>query len=200
MERKQTNQQPPLPRPVASWKIASRHFGLFAVVLVLYGCSTPQVQHPAQVPEQNVTRDNAKDIETHPVTDEDSNRRDESKAESNEETAPSVPEDNKVYFASGSVVIGDEEKGKLKQHADRLKRNPKIYVTLSGHTDDLGSRNYNLAIAEERLIAVNKLLQRYGAPPRQIRRNRSSSAKNLPACTTTDCRRQRRRVDLVYSP
>lgn len=113
--------------------------------------------------------------------------------------APAVSaEDHNVFFEQGLTVVRESEKEKLRQHAQRLKQNPKIYVTLTGYSDDLGSRNYKLAIAEERLAAVSKLLRSYGASPRQIRRNRSASVKNPPNCSTDDCLRMRRRVELVY--
>lgn len=107
-------------------------------------------------------------------------------------------EENNVFFERGLTVVRESEKEKLRQHAQRLKQNPKTYVTLTGHSDELGSRNYKLAIAEERLAAVSKLLRSYGASPQQIRRNRSASVKNPPSCSTDDCLRMRRRVELVY--
>lgn len=107
-------------------------------------------------------------------------------------------EDNNVFFDPGSTTVNDAEKAKLRQHANRLKQNPKKYVTLTGHSDEQGSRNYKLAIAEERLVVVSKLLRSFGVSSRQIRRNRSASVKNSPACSTTDCLRLHRRVELVY--
>jgi outer membrane protein OmpA-like peptidoglycan-associated protein len=120
-----------------------------------------------------------------------------------ERKSPAEPrvndEDNNVFFDRGSTSVNTAEKEKLREHANRLKQNPKKYVTLTGYADDLGSRNYKLAIAEERLVAVNKVLQSYGVSPRQIRRNRSASVKNSPACKKADCLRLKRRVELVYS-
>lgn len=115
------------------------------------------------------------------------------------ETA-SVIDENNVYFASGSTTVDQAGKEKLRRHAEDLKQNPKKILTLAGHTDDTGSRNYNLAIAEERLVNVSKLLLAYGAPARQIRRNRIGSIKKPPACKTAECREKMRRVELIYLP
>jgi outer membrane protein OmpA-like peptidoglycan-associated protein len=53
---------------------------------------------------------------------------------------------------------------KLRQHAEYLKQNPKTVVTLVGYVDDAGSRSYNLAITEQRILAVKQLLRTYGTP------------------------------------
>jgi outer membrane protein OmpA-like peptidoglycan-associated protein len=115
------------------------------------------------------------------------------------EIAP-VLDENNVYFASGSTVVDQAGKEKLRRHAEDLKQNQKKILTLAGHTDDTGSRNYNLAIAEERLMNVSRLLLAYGAPARQIRRNRIGNIKKPPACKTAECREKMRRVELIYLP
>ena len=71
------------------------------------------------------------------------------------------PADN-IYFQLRSTAIDEAEKLKLGAHAERLKADPKARVTLIGHMDDLGSRNYNLAITEERLMAVTSQLRALG--------------------------------------
>lgn len=111
-----------------------------------------------------------------------------------------LAEENIVYFASGSTTVDHAGEAKLRQHAEYLKQNPKKILTITGHTDDLGSINYNLAIAEERMMNVGKLLKAYGAPPRQIRRNRAGNGKKPEICRTAECRQKMRRVELIYLP
>ena len=77
------------------------------------------------------------------------------------EEIPTLVEENNIFFPLRSTIVDDLGKEKLRQHANRLKLNLKETVTLVGYTDDLGSRNYNLAITEERLNAVG---DGYGAP------------------------------------
>ena len=76
-------------------------------------------------------------------------------APASSETEVADPADN-IYFQLRSTVIDEAEKLKLRERAERLKANPKARVTLIGHMDDLGSRNYNLAITEERLTEVTR--------------------------------------------
>jgi outer membrane protein OmpA-like peptidoglycan-associated protein len=106
-------------------------------------------------------------------------------------------------FAKGATRIDPAGQDKLRIHAARLKENPAQVVTLAGYTDDLGSGSYNLAIADQRIEAVAKLLRTYGVPKKQIhplRRYSVERAGSMAACRskTTDCRQKIRRVELIY--
>lgn len=186
--------------PLESASLRTGLVGLFAVLSLLTACTTPPPR--PLVPE---TREPVAMVAESPALPSETGN--EVKpgiklAASPEMKPPPAPavsaEDHNVFFEQGLTVVSPSEKEKLRQHGQRLKQNPKTYVTLTGYSDDLGSRNYKLAIAEERLAAVSKLLRSYGASPSQIRRNRSASVKNPPSCSTDDCLRMRRRVELVY--
>ena len=110
------------------------------------------------------------------------------------------PVGNTVFFALGSLVVGDEEKEKLRRHGAYLKDNPKKTVTLVGSAESFGSRTYGLADAEVRLAAVSKWLRVYGASLRQIRRNLVDSVKRSTTCRSSDCGPPLRRVELEYAP
>lgn len=111
-----------------------------------------------------------------------------------------VVEENSIYFVSGSSIVDEESKEKLRRHAAVLKESPDSIVTLTGHTDDQGSRNYNLAIAEQRTLAVAQLLRSFGVEARQIRRYSAGSEKMPKACRSNDCRAKMRRVEITISP
>ena len=108
---------------------------------------------------------------------------------------------NSIYFARGATRIDPAGQDKLRHHAARLKENPAQVVNLAGYTNDLGSDSYNLAIADQRIEAVAKLLRTYGVPKKQIhplRRYSVGRAGSMAACRTTDCRQKMRRVELIY--
>ena len=111
-----------------------------------------------------------------------------------------IPAGNIISFALGSLVVGDEEKEKLRQHGAYLKGNPKKTVTLVGSAESFGSRTYGLADSEARLAAVSKWLRVYGASLRQIRRNLVNSVRRSTECGSSDCRPPPRRVELEYAP
>ncbi|KFB69369.1 MAG: Peptidoglycan-associated lipoprotein precursor [Candidatus Accumulibacter vicinus] len=81
----------------------------------------------------------------------------------------------------------------------KLKENPQLVVILVGHTDNLGSAAYNLAVADRRTEAVSDRLRALGVARNQIRRQPVGSEKNSKLkCDSEACRRTMRRVELVY--
>ncbi|WP_412480081.1 OmpA family protein [Azonexus sp. IMCC34839] len=105
---------------------------------------------------------------------------------------------NSVFFARGSVEIDAAGKAALRAHAERLKDNPKLRVVLIGYTDDLGSRSYNLAIADRRVHAVYGELRRLGVQAMQMKRSSMGMEKLSKSCVSEDCRRLMRRVEIDY--
>ncbi|MBV5345333.1 MAG: OmpA family protein [Rhodoferax sp.] len=116
-------------------------------------------------------------------------------------TATTTKDDaNSIYFTFGTTHVDLDGQQKLRAHALRLKENPDLEVTLIGHTDNLGSRSYNQAIAEQRIETVSKLLLSYRVKKSQIRRYAVGHEKAERSCTTKACRQKMRRVELIFSP
>ncbi|MFT3848852.1 MAG: OmpA family protein [Propionivibrio sp.] len=158
----------------------------FLASLLLFACSAPQpVASPPSQPVPTKAEAPAQSVPESESTDED--------------PAAAATDANSIYFQLRSTVVDEAGKQKLREHAERLKLDPKQRVTLIGHMDDLGSRNYNLAITEERLTAVSSQLRAYGVPARQIRRDRAAGESGSPRCKTEACRALMRRVELKYS-
>lgn len=109
-----------------------------------------------------------------------------------------VDEKNSVFFASSSAALDALAEQALREHAARIKAEPGLVVRLVGHTDDLGSRAYNLAIAEQRVNAVYGFLRRAGVPARQLRRSGAAGDIAGKSCESAECRAKKRRVELVY--
>jgi peptidoglycan-associated lipoprotein len=63
-----------------------------------------------------------------------------------------------IYFAFDSSDVTPEGRDLIATHARYLAQNPEISVVLEGHADERGSREYNLALAERRAKAVERLL------------------------------------------
>lgn len=117
-----------------------------------------------------------------------------------EEKAVSVPldADDNIFFKSGETELDTEDTQKLQRHAQRLKDDPKLLLTLVGHADDQGSRSYQLARAEQRLEAVFQALRRMGVAVRQLKRYPVGREKGNPGCSVPECRVSMRRVELIY--
>ena len=71
-------------------------------------------------------------------------------------------------------------------------------VMLVGYTDDQGSRSYQLAVAEQRLEVVSRLLRGMGVQGRQLRRYPVGREMGIQGCSDAECRGRMRRVELIY--
>ncbi|WFM73196.1 peptidoglycan-associated lipoprotein Pal [Halomonas sp. CKK8] len=79
-----------------------------------------------------------------------------------------IPETRTIYFEYDSNAIRSEFEPVLTAHARFLQSNPNASVVLQGHTDERGTREYNLALGERRANAVERYLNVQGVSPSQI--------------------------------
>ena len=117
-----------------------------------------------------------------------------------DEVVPPLEYAHNVYLPLGSHALDGAAMAALKGHARRLNGNARLVVTLIGHTDDLGSREYNDALCLKRAKAVEQALLALGVSPRQIRIASRYGYEKSPArpCRTEACRRTLRKVELRY--
>ncbi len=103
-----------------------------------------------------------------------------------------------IYFDYDSNAILPQFNEAIQAHASFLQANPGIAMTLEGHADERGSREYNLALGERRALAVEKQLVILGAAPAQIRT--VSYGEERPAADGHDQEAWalNRRVEFVY--
>ena len=73
-----------------------------------------------------------------------------------------------VYFAFDSSMLRPESEAVLRQQAAWLQRNPGVRVAIEGHTDERGTREYNLALGERRAAAVRSYLIGLGVAANRI--------------------------------
>ncbi len=69
---------------------------------------------------------------------------------------------NRVLFAFDSYSLDDEAQAILNSQADWLGRNPTVRVTIEGHADERGTREYNLALGDRRANAARVYLELRG--------------------------------------
>lgn len=67
-----------------------------------------------------------------------------------------------VHFAFDSYALDDEARGILGKQAGWLASNAGVTVTVEGHTDPRGTREYNLALGERRANAARNFLAAQG--------------------------------------
>jgi len=74
-----------------------------------------------------------------------------------------------VFFKTDSYELLPESKAELNTLTDFLKSNPSIHIEVEGHTDDIGSEEYNLNLSQARAKEVFNYLVNSG-----INQNRMS--------------------------
>jgi peptidoglycan-associated lipoprotein len=65
------------------------------------------------------------------------------------------------YFDFDKATLRSESRAALMQHAESLQNSPRN-VRLEGHADELGTREYNMALGERRAKAVKEFLTMQG--------------------------------------
>ena len=73
-----------------------------------------------------------------------------------------------IYFDFDSSELKPEYLDLVKYHGKYLALNPDVHVRLEGHTDERGSREYNIALADRRAQSVKRLMLFQGVRDDQI--------------------------------
>jgi len=89
-----------------------------------------------------------------------------------------------IYFDFDSYTVKPEFQQLIDGHARFLKANPNRRVSIEGHTDERGGREYNLALGQKRAEAVAKSLTLLGVQDTQV--EAVSYGKERPAVTGGD--------------
>ena len=69
---------------------------------------------------------------------------------------------DRVLFGYDSSELDDEDRSVLDNQAEFLNQNPSLKVTIEGHCDERGTREYNLALGEKRASSVKDYLTSLG--------------------------------------
>tara|TARA_B100001123_G_C15213679_1_gene988337 strand:- start:264 stop:854 length:591 start_codon:yes stop_codon:yes gene_type:complete len=69
---------------------------------------------------------------------------------------------DRVLFGYDSSDLDDEDRSVLDNQAEFLNQNPSLKVTIEGHCDERGTREYNLALGEKRASSVKDYLTSLG--------------------------------------
>ena len=69
---------------------------------------------------------------------------------------------DRVLFGYDSSELDDEDRSVLDNQAEFLNQNPSLQVTIEGHCDERGTREYNLALGEKRASSVKDYLTSLG--------------------------------------
>ena len=65
---------------------------------------------------------------------------------------------DRVHFDYDSAELDDDSRATLDRQVEFLNQNPSIMITVEGHCDERGTREYNLALGEKRASSVKDYL------------------------------------------
>ena len=102
-----------------------------------------------------------------------------------------------LYFAYDDTEIEEVATRIIIQHANFMQSNPSVNLRLEGHADERGTREYNLALGENRALSVKEVLGLYNLDDRIIV---VSYGEEQPILTGSneEAWEKNRRVELVY--
>ena len=75
---------------------------------------------------------------------------------------------DRVFFATNETVLTTASRETLRTQAAWLRKNSSINVVLEGHADERGTREYNLALGENRALSVKEVLGLYNLEDRVV--------------------------------
>ena len=104
-----------------------------------------------------------------------------------------------IYFDFDKSEVRSEYRAIVAAHAAYVTAHRSARVTLEGHADERGTREYNLGLAERRGNAISGLLSAAGAMGGQL--DTVSYGEERPVCRVSDdsCWSQNRRAEIVYT-
>jgi peptidoglycan-associated lipoprotein len=91
---------------------------------------------------------------------------------------------DRVFFDTDSSSLNDEGQSSLTRQAEWLKQYGNINVTVEGHADERGTREYNIALGERRASVTKRFLVGQGIPANRI--STISYGKERPAVVGSD--------------
>jgi peptidoglycan-associated lipoprotein len=118
--------------------------------------------------------------------------------------APGTQEDfeinvgDRVFFGFDSSTLDDDARATLDRQAAWLQQYQSVTVTIEGHTDERGTREYNLALGERRATAAKNYLVALGVDPNRMLTISYGEERPVdPGTDETAFRQNRRAVTVV---
>ncbi|NCP20193.1 MAG: peptidoglycan-associated lipoprotein Pal [Erythrobacter sp.] len=104
---------------------------------------------------------------------------------------------NVIYFDTDRYNIDTADAAALQQQAQYLAQYPNITVTIEGHADERGTREYNLALGERRANAAKNYLVSIGVAANRIRTVSYGEERPVATASTPAAWAQNRRAVTV---
>jgi peptidoglycan-associated lipoprotein len=104
-----------------------------------------------------------------------------------------------VYFSTDSTDLTPEAQQTLSSQARWLQQYAQYTITIEGHADERGTREYNIALGAKRATTVRDFLARNGVNAQRIRTISFGKERPVAVCNDISCWSQNRRAQTVLN-
>lgn len=104
-----------------------------------------------------------------------------------------------VYFSTDSAELSPEAQQTLANQARWLKQYSQHSITIEGHADERGTREYNIALGAKRAQTVRSFLVQNGISNARIRTVSFGKERPVAVCNDISCWSQNRRAQTVLN-
>ena len=104
---------------------------------------------------------------------------------------------DRIFFDTDSTSIRADAQQTLDRQAQWLSRYPRYAITVEGHADERGTREYNLALGARRAAATRDYLASRGVPANRMKTISYGKERPVAVCDDISCWSQNRRAVTV---
>ena len=106
---------------------------------------------------------------------------------------------DRIFFDTDSTSIRADAQQILDRQAQWLAKYPNYAITVEGHADERGTREYNLALGARRAAVTRDYLASRGVPASRMKTISYGKERPIEVCSTEACYAQNRRAVTVLS-
>jgi len=167
--------------------------GTILLAVMLTACSSKPMKDAATVDDKSVSSAPAATVDSGAATSGAAT----SSMDVNPLKDPSnILSQRSIYFDFDKDDVKAEFRPLIEAHAKYLNQNSGASITLEGHADEIGTREYNLALGQRRSVSVKKVMNLLGVQDSQI--ETVSYGEERATGSDSDSRAKDRRVDIIY--
>lgn len=104
-----------------------------------------------------------------------------------------------VHFTVNNTKLSADAQATLRAQTQWLKRYPQFTITVAGHADERGTREYNLALGAKRAESVRKFLVSQGIRRARMRTISYGKERPVALCDDISCWSQNRRAETILN-
>ncbi|MFO8088679.1 MAG: peptidoglycan-associated lipoprotein Pal [Desulfatiglandaceae bacterium] len=108
-------------------------------------------------------------------------------------------QEERIYFDFDKSDLKSEAREVLRRKADWLRKNPEFKITITGHCDERGTREYNMALGQRRADAAFKYLNSLGVSADRIVTVSKGKEEPLDPRSTPEAWAKNRRAEFKVS-